>query len=66
MSRAEQREEEVFAAALKSPANQRDAYLDMECAGDVELRRRVEALLGALERAGGFMKDSAAATRIVQ
>jgi serine/threonine protein kinase len=66
MSRAEQREEEVFEAALKSPANQRGAYLDMECAGDVELRRRVEALLGALERAGGFMKDSAAATRIVQ
>ena len=66
MSPAEQREEAVFEAALQLPADQRGAYLDTECAGDAELRRRVEALLGALERAGGFMKDSAAATRIVQ
>ena len=60
MSQSEQREEAVFEAALQLPADQRTAYLDRECAGDAELRRRVEVLLGAFERASGFMKQPAA------
>ena len=59
---AEQREEAVFEAALQLPADQRSAYLDTECAGDAELRRRVEVLLGAFGRASGFMKQPAADT----
>ena len=60
MSQSEQREEAVFEAALQLPADQRTAYLDRECAGDAELRRRVEVLLGAFERASGFMEQPAA------
>src|SRR5262245_18720048 len=59
MSDAEQREEAVFEAALKLSADERAAYLDKTCAGDADLRRRVEILLGAFERADGFMKAPA-------
>ena len=59
MSKADQREEVVFEAALKLSADERAAYLDQTCAGDAELRKRVECLLGAFERAGQFMKQPA-------
>src|SRR5436309_6227524 len=62
MNLAEQHEEVVFEAALKLPAEQRAAYLNETCAGDANLRRRVEVLLGAFERAGGFMKEAAVST----
>src|SRR6266481_3943530 len=62
MSDTEQREEVVFEAALKLSADQRAAYLDQTCGGDADLRRRVEVLLGAFERAGGFMKQPATPT----
>jgi hypothetical protein len=65
MSQAEQREEAVFEAALKLPAADRAAYLDQTCADDADLRRRVEVLLGAFERAGGFMKQPATPERTV-
>jgi eukaryotic-like serine/threonine-protein kinase len=63
MNEPGQREEAVFEVALQLPADQRAAYLDNACAGDPELRRRVEALLDALERAGGFMKQPASPER---
>src|SRR5216684_3499394 len=63
MSQAEQREEAMFEAAFQLPADQRAAYLDQTCAGDENLRRRVEILLGAFERAGGFMRQPAAPER---
>src|SRR5262245_41625978 len=63
MSQAEQREEPVFEAALKLPAAERTAYLDRTCLGDAGLRRRVEGLLGAFERAGGFMNRPATPER---
>src|SRR5580658_2962430 len=44
----------VFAAALELPADQRGAYLDHACAGDVALRRQVEALLRVHDDAGNF------------
>src|SRR5438093_1381477 len=66
MEQAEQREEAVFEAALQLPADQRAAYLDQSCAGDADLRRRVEVLLGAFERAGGFLKQPATPERTVR
>ena len=46
----------IFTAALDVPAGpERDAYLDAACGGDDGLRRRVEALLAALERAGDVL-----------
>ncbi len=66
MSQPEQREEAVFEAALQLPADQRAAYLDQTCVGDTDLRRRVEALLGAFERAGGFLNQPATPERTVR
>src|ERR1043166_7305201 len=57
MNDARQREEAVFEAAVQLGAAERAAYLDKTCVGEPELRRRVEALLGALERAGGLLKE---------
>jgi serine/threonine protein kinase len=49
------RVEAIFAAALAKPTPQeRAAYLDEACAGDTELRQRVETLLRA-EAAGGSL-----------
>ena len=49
-------EESIFAAALEktSPA-ERDVYLKSACAGDPELRRRVDALLKAHEQSGDLL-----------
>jgi serine/threonine protein kinase/tetratricopeptide (TPR) repeat protein len=50
------RVEQIFTEALAKPTAQaRAAYLDIECAGDPELRRRVEALMAAHESAGDFL-----------
>src|SRR2546425_640425 len=47
----------VFNAALQLPADKRGAYLDLACAGDADLRRRVECLLEANEAAAeDFLK----------
>src|SRR5215471_13173684 len=59
---SERREDAVFGAALQLPADQRASYLDRTCAGDAELRRRVEALLNAFDQAGGFLKEPAVPT----
>src|SRR5262249_42346662 len=46
----------VFSAALDcGSADERQAYLDRACAGDPALRQRVQALLRAHGRAGGFL-----------
>jgi eukaryotic-like serine/threonine-protein kinase len=49
-------EEPIFAAALEklTPA-EREAYLEAACAGDAELRRRVDALLKAHEQSGDLL-----------
>ena len=41
------RVKDVFAAALDRPAGDRAAFLDRECAGDPDLRRRLDVLLAA-------------------
>ena len=56
MDQTEQREEAIFAAALKLSPDQRPALLDQTCAGNATLRRRVEALLDAcLVQKGGAL-----------
>ncbi len=57
-------EESLFAEALaRRDAAERAAFLEQACGGDVELRRRVEALLRAHEQAGSFLdKPDAGAT----
>src|SRR5262249_3543478 len=54
-------EESIFAAALArtSPAERR-AFLAEACAGDAELRGRVEALLHAPEHPGSFLEPPGA------
>ena len=46
----------IFTEALKHPVAEREAFLDRACAGDAELRRKVEALLRAYERLGDFLE----------
>ncbi len=49
--------EAIFFAALeKGSAEERSAYLDSACQGDLDLRRRVERLLEAHPKAGGFLE----------
>ena len=47
------------AAELTSPGD-RAAYLERACGGDADLRRKVEALLRALDEAGSFLEASPA------
>jgi serine/threonine protein kinase len=55
----------IFAAALSHEStNQRAAYLDEACAGDAELRGRVETLLRAYADAGSYLEKPAAGTGI--
>jgi serine/threonine protein kinase/tetratricopeptide (TPR) repeat protein len=50
-------EESIFLAALeKETPREREAYLDDACAGRADLRRGVELLLRAHERAGPFLR----------
>ena len=49
-------EREIFTAALnKQDLAERDAFLDEACAGDSQLRQRVEALLTEHQQLGSFM-----------
>ncbi len=58
MNPAPQNEESIFEAARQLPMpEQRAAYLDQTCAGQPELRRRVEQLLIAHEQAGTFLSE---------
>jgi hypothetical protein len=46
----------IFTEAIERPVAERAAFLDRACAGDAELRRKVEALLCAYDRLGDFME----------
>ena len=52
------RVDDVFQAALDLPPDERDAFVERACAADADLRRAVDGLLGAHERAeaDGFME----------
>src|SRR4029453_7655140 len=54
--------ESIFFAALeKGLPEERAAYLDEACAGDTNLRRRVEKMLTAQSEVRGFLEQPAAA-----
>src|SRR5436190_2688733 len=55
------REEALFTLAVEKPAAERAAFLDRECSGDAELRQRIEALLGAHDKAEEFLNEPPAA-----
>ena len=59
MNDAPNRDEELFTEALGMPTGQRTAFLDRACSGDESLQARVRALLGAHDRAGKFLEQSA-------
>jgi tetratricopeptide (TPR) repeat protein len=55
------REQELFNAALERTGDaERSAFLDSACAGQAEVRARVEALLHAADAAGGFLAEGEA------
>jgi serine/threonine protein kinase/WD40 repeat protein len=56
MSEQPNREVVVLNAALELRPTERAAYVDQACAGDAALRKQVEALLQAHERAEGFLE----------
>src|SRR5439155_8606772 len=53
--------EAIFFAALERPPGERAAYLDEACAGDAELRARIEKMLFAQPHLGTFLDQPAAA-----
>jgi uncharacterized protein (TIGR03067 family) len=55
-------EETIFTAALAKTPAERAAYLEEACAGDVELRQRVEGLLHSHEEAGSFLETPVASS----
>jgi TolB-like protein/Tfp pilus assembly protein PilF len=52
--------EEILDSALSLQPSRRDAYLDVACDGDAELRREVASLIVAHERGGGRLDRLAA------
>ena len=60
MTETPARTESIFAAAVAlATAAERAAYLDQACAGDIALRRQVEALLQVHDAAGSFFEKLA-------
>ena len=55
-ARGWQRVRGLFHEAIQRPRAERSGFLEKECAGDESLRTEVESLLGALERADGFLE----------
>src|SRR5437016_10034351 len=49
----------LFHLALERAPEERAAFLDQECAGDQQLRKEVEVLIAAHERAGSFIEKPA-------
>jgi serine/threonine protein kinase len=53
--------EEIFFTALeKGSAEERSSYLEVACAGDADLRRRVEKMLAAQSQGRSFLESPAA------
>ncbi|MBX3396054.1 MAG: protein kinase [Phycisphaerae bacterium] len=46
---------EIFAEAIKLPPDERAAFLEVSCAGNVTLRQKVDALIAAFDQVDDFM-----------
>src|SRR5262245_4074623 len=46
----------IFLAVIERNADERSAYLDEACAGDVALRARIERLINAQGKAASFLE----------
>jgi hypothetical protein len=57
------REVVVFTEALRVSVEERSAFLELACAGDEDLRHKVEALLRAHDRVGGFLEEPPAGSQ---
>src|SRR5580698_581890 len=57
MSAESNREMLIFTEALRLPPEGRSDYVTRACAGDDNLLRKVQALLGANDRAGAFLDE---------
>jgi len=53
------RAEQIYNASLEMEPGQREAFLEEACSGDDPLRREVESLLEAYEKAGSFLSTTA-------
>ena len=59
MNESPNRDVVIFTEAVDLPADERSAYLERVCGGDVKLRQRVEALLQTHDHVGDFLEQSA-------
>ena len=50
-------EVDIFTEALKLPFQDRSTFLEIACAGNENLRCKVEALLKAHDRIGNFLEE---------
>src|SRR4051812_27235426 len=50
---------EIFAAALALPKEERTRFLDHRCAGDVTLHQSVQRLLSKFDQLGDFLEEPA-------
>ncbi|MCC7337796.1 MAG: hypothetical protein IT422_22135, partial [Pirellulaceae bacterium] len=55
MSSDPQRVQAIFIDAVQKAEPERSDFLERECGGDSELRRRVDALLAAHDQSGSFL-----------
>src|SRR5438094_10607302 len=51
--------DKLFHSAIERAPEERGAFLDEACAGDQELRKEVETLIAANEKAGSFIEKPA-------
>src|SRR5215470_2600994 len=51
--------DQLFYSALERTSEERAVFLDQACGGNEQLRRQVEALLAADEKAGSFIENPA-------
>src|SRR5262245_45397863 len=58
MNEPSQREKEILDAAQRLPPQERAAYLDRACAGDAQLRQRVEGVLRGNEQSAPAQKPT--------
>jgi serine/threonine protein kinase len=54
---------EIFNAALDRSVDEREAFLDEACGGDLSLRQQGERLINIHQQAGDFIEDRAATTQ---